>query len=685
MLYVQVSAFLVFFIWGLDLTRTFPPFAIVPFSLSLIWLIPLAFKFARIYRFQLNGNASGVKTLTNDDVDAAAVELRKLAEYSKQVVLPRFDKSIVFGFKGGNLISDRGQFLLSKDSVVVYVSATSLTSPIGTTDRIPWSQISDFDIKGWLTTHDGRRWRITAGSNSEMLVTYATVKLLLQAANLSSTKTIDLEKVGLSASFEAAADVLQSAKTQMVQNRDFDLDMSQAVKGYEVKQKGRRPTLGREIEGWKLIRKLGKGGFGEVFLGEKEANGQTRRVAVKIMNADDTMSENQLKEKSAFFMREAKLNISIDDNPYVLSATSFGDDPRPYIIYPFVEGHTLSSRLTAKKKLNEPEWWSLAYDLVSAIAHLEKEGVIHRDIKPENIMMAADRAVLLDLGISTLQAHNFTNTKGWGTEGWLAPEVVSRESKDLTSASDVFAAGMTLYAALKLRMPFPVPKDLKQWPTVVAKTDLDVRGLSYPEAALLSNMLLPLPEDRATTEELLDMIRPHVDLNAKAELEREHREQAFISDEDVYKPGFDHRFKKEAFVEGPFDGWTELQKSVEELVLANKAQMFSLQLVVENVGVLYFQAMVQYGGWVIEVMHQYWKGPELGTSFSQAMTKRDWNPPTSSAPNFHRYLGEDNPGRDLPKAMTDVVEMVHGLRLSQVAAFAISVHGKNFEPKSSKK
>lgn len=686
MIYVQLSAFLVFFLWGLNMTNWYPQFAAALFALAFLWLLPIIIKFVRHYVMSFARSGANLRDLTVEDVDDAAKQLRQLAEVSTQVLTPKFHNITFFKYSGLNFAAGRGQVITSQEKLILYIhSFSNLTFTGSRTDEVLWADVVDFEVSGWLTTSQGRRWRLASKTKPEMLVIFAVIQTLLTAARTSPDGKVDLTKTGISETLESAADVLQAAKSRMVQNRDFALDFSVALQTHNKEERARRPTLGREVNGYTLVQKLGKGGFGEVFLGVKEVDGVENKAAIKIMNADDSLSKEMTKKKSDFFMREAKLNLSIQGNAYVLGALSFGSSPRPWIMYPFVEGYTLQKRLAAKKKLSEAEWWNLAYDLVAAVAHLESEGVIHRDIKPDNIMLTNDRAVLLDLGISTLQEHTFTDGRGGGTEGWMAPEVVSKAPKDLTSASDIFAIGMTLYAAKTLRMPFAVPKDLRNWPAVVARSELNLSGFDYPEAALLSNMLLPLPEDRATTAELLEMISKHVDLDQKKLLEASHQSETFITDEDVYQAGFDYSFKKEAFIEGPFDGWSSLNNSIQDLVLANKAKMFSVQIVIENTGVLYFQAMVQHGGWVIEVMHQYWKGPETGPTFSQAMAKRDWNPPTTSAPNFHRYIGERNPGRDLPKAMIEVLEMVHELRLSQVAAFAISVHGKNFVVKSSKK
>ena len=198
--------------------------------------------------------------------------------------------------------------------------------------------------------------------------------------------------------------------------------------------------------GFVLVRPLGAGGAGEVWLATESALG--RDVAVKVSMARDEVSSER-------FIAEARALASVR-HPAVVPILHFGTDEatgRSFFAMP-VFPSTLKDRLDAAKRLPEAEVAALGIALTDAIAALHAAGVVHRDIKPSNILLDATGApVLADPG-----------PVGGGTREWAAPEQLAPakgncEGKSpvgaVGAAADYYALGLVLYRALTGELPPP--------------------------------------------------------------------------------------------------------------------------------------------------------------------------------------------------------------------------------------
>ena len=212
----------------------------------------------------------------------------------------------------------------------------------------------------------------------------------------------------------------------------------------------------------RLIRKVGSGGMGTVFLAEmmEERNYAQRgsRVAVKVLHPGLT------REPSTFqrFQREARLGATLTDPAVVrifgAESASVGTDVYHFIIMEHVEGKTLRTLMDRHQVLPEALLRHIALRIARGLKAVHSAGIIHRDVKPANILITpAHEVKLMDLGVARLvnEAIRLTDTGDFiGTLQYAAPEQF--EMEEAGTATDLYALGVILYEAATGINPFAV-------------------------------------------------------------------------------------------------------------------------------------------------------------------------------------------------------------------------------------
>jgi eukaryotic-like serine/threonine-protein kinase len=206
---------------------------------------------------------------------------------------------------------------------------------------------------------------------------------------------------------------------------------------------------------YRLVRELGQGGMGEVWLAERTDGLVRRPVALKLPFL--AISRGALAER---FAREREILAPlVHANIARLYDAGFAADGQPYLALEYVDGIPLSS-YADEKQLDVNARLALFDQVLDAVAHAHASLVLHRDLKPSNILVTAQGEVkLLDFGIAKLmadgQASESALTRFAGpalTLDYAAPEQIA--SLPLTIAADVYALGVVLYELLAGERPY---------------------------------------------------------------------------------------------------------------------------------------------------------------------------------------------------------------------------------------
>ncbi len=208
--------------------------------------------------------------------------------------------------------------------------------------------------------------------------------------------------------------------------------------------------LGAELGHYRIIRELGRGGMGVVYLARDQR--LERHVAIKVLAADRGDTRPRL-------LREARAIAAID-HPNICAVYEVGEtaDGQAFIVMQHLEGETLAAMLQ-RGPLPPREALVLAAQIAEALAAAHGRGIIHRDLKPQNVIVtAAGRARLLDFGLSKEQPDPVRDPGAvtrWGdtldgvfkgTPAYMSPEQI--QQRPIDGRSDLFALGVMLFECL---------------------------------------------------------------------------------------------------------------------------------------------------------------------------------------------------------------------------------------------
>ena len=278
------------------------------------------------------------------------------------------------------------------------------------------------------------------------------------------------------------------------------------------------------IAHYRVVRRLGAGGMGEVLLAEDTR--LERLVAIKLMSAELAKDLNQRKR----FHTEAKAASGLGHpNIGVIYEVGETDENRPFLAMEFVEGETLDV-LIRGRRLAEREIIPIGIQIAQALEAAHARRVVHRDIKPANIMLDRRGQVkVLDFGLAKRYAQDgssdtqafssaLTQTGTFiGTPHYMSPEQVL--GREVDHRSDIFSLGVVLYEAVAGQRPF-LGNTVGETINNVVNQKPAPPGLGRPST--LDNIILKCleknPQQRYASAEQLcgDLLRLHSELESGA-------------------------------------------------------------------------------------------------------------------------------------------------------------------------
>jgi eukaryotic-like serine/threonine-protein kinase len=275
---------------------------------------------------------------------------------------------------------------------------------------------------------------------------------------------------------------------------------------------GKDPLIGQVVDGrWRILDRLGAGGMGVVYKAE--------RIKIFKMVALKFLEERFADSPEAIlrFERETRA-ISRLQHRHVVSILDFGvHERRPYIVMEYLSGQPLN-KLVGRPTMTLPRAVNIVCQILEALRHAHKAGVVHRDLKPENVMLVEmtgteDYVKILDFGLARIISLDEISIshpeRVAGTPGYMSPEQIKNDKVD--HRADLYAAGIMLYALCVGDKPFKAADDL----------DVLRQHLNLP----------PVPPRKAAPERNISAPLERVILRA---IEK-NRDQRFFSAEEMWK------------------------------------------------------------------------------------------------------------------------------------------------------
>jgi eukaryotic-like serine/threonine-protein kinase len=203
---------------------------------------------------------------------------------------------------------------------------------------------------------------------------------------------------------------------------------------------------GTTVGAYRLVRVLGGGGMGTVYLAERSDGAFSKQVALKLMSPAFLDAQDRFQQEREFLARL--------DHPNIARLLDGGSTSQglPYLVLEYVDGIPIT-HYCADRRLKLEDRLRLLLQVCAGIAHAHQRLVIHRDIKPENILVTADGIVkLLDFGIATLRDSVRVTEHRPATPAYSSPEQLSGGA--MTTASDVYVIGVLAYEVLTGSLPY---------------------------------------------------------------------------------------------------------------------------------------------------------------------------------------------------------------------------------------
>ncbi|OLF05511.1 hypothetical protein BLA60_36125 [Actinophytocola xinjiangensis] len=253
-----------------------------------------------------------------------------------------------------------------------------------------------------------------------------------------------------------------------------------------------------------MLRELGRGGMGVVWLGEDRMIG--RQVAVKELRLPDGVAPDQRRVLEERVLREARAAGRLNDPAVVTVFDVAQEAGATFIVMELIEAPTLSDVVSRQGPQSPEVVTRLAEQLLSALETAHAAGIVHRDVKPSNIMMLPNgRVKLTDFGIAQSTDDPRLTTSGVliGSPGFMPPERLRGAHAE--AASDLWALGAVLFFAVEGHSPFERSSTAATMHAILNEVPYLTRSQG-PLASVIMGLLNTVPAARLSAEQVRGLL-----------------------------------------------------------------------------------------------------------------------------------------------------------------------------------
>lgn len=243
--------------------------------------------------------------------------------------------------------------------------------------------------------------------------------------------------------------------------------------------------IGEKIHSYEITEHLGRGGMGNVYKATDIMLG--REVALKMLHPQLTVQEQFLER----FKKEARVLAQLLHPNIAVIYNFIEQGGNHFMVMEYVEGNSLDDLLKKYTTLPPEFIVPVFIQVLEGLKHAHKKNIFHRDIKPANIMLTRDGTVkLMDFGIAKIAGEQKMTqvNKIVGTVEFMAPELL--QGKDASAASDIYAAGVTLYELVCGKLPFEADTDFNLMQAIMKQKILQPAKFNATIPRALSDIVM---------------------------------------------------------------------------------------------------------------------------------------------------------------------------------------------------
>ena len=249
--------------------------------------------------------------------------------------------------------------------------------------------------------------------------------------------------------------------------------------------------IGQSVQNYKIVAHLGEGGMGVVYKAVDNVLG--REVALKMLHGSMIRQENVLER----FKKEAQVLARLLHPNIAVIYNFIEQDGQFFMVMEYVEGKNLDELARMHQALPHKTIVAIFMQALEGLNHAHRRGIFHRDIKPSNLILTPEGTLkLMDFGIAKIAGEQKLTqlNRVIGTIEFMAPEII--EGKDPSVASDIYAAGITMYELLCGRLPFESASDYTMMQDILKKKPQPLTALNPSVPAALNSIVMKALEKK---------------------------------------------------------------------------------------------------------------------------------------------------------------------------------------------